>query len=217
MSRALPLKAMRSALSLLGLAMASAFTAPSGPFTAPSGPCLVRSISLSLVRTSLTMTEQSKITGLDTAIAAKGEDVKQDQEFEPASSSTLDVSAVAAKVRKEWIGKRYVTPATIRTRRDEPGAKFPANILVNAESWAAPVPSIRHDELVAARAAEAKQTATVLAMCLLLLQPLATSAHYQMVGGSVTKVESVGAIRESVTDTWNKVYHPVYPMPAAKK
>jgi len=85
MSRALPLKAMRSALSLLGLAMASAFTAPSGPFTAPSGPCLVRSISLSLVRTSLTMTEQSKITGLDTAIAAKGEDVKQDQEFEPAS------------------------------------------------------------------------------------------------------------------------------------
>jgi len=179
---------MRGTLFLVGLAMASAFSGPSlcWSFTSRKGNSFVGCRTRACDRmTSLKMANQLANATVQQAVEMKTAERKEVSPF-PRS-----------KVDKEWVNNRYVVSTKIPPTGGTPGvvAKWPANIV---QGWTGPVPVLPSDqEVITGDLAEAKKSATVIAMCLLLAQPIASAGYYevQTVTATQTNGEVCGAIQ----------------------
>ena len=113
------------------------------------------------------------------------------------------------KLQKEWINGRYVTKSATVDRQPV-GVKFPANLPffrpkdLKPTSTVATAPS----SATARDMEAAKGSAAILALLLLLAQPIVQSGYYSVDNnpndnnfGYVTKVDKIGEFKETVGDT----------------
>jgi len=163
--------------------------------------------------TSLKMTNQpgGDATVQEVVEMKKGE-MKEVETVSSSPSSTVD---------KEWVNNRYVVSTKILTTGGNPGAKWPANVL---QGWTSPAVLSSDQALITGDLVEAKKSATVLAVCLLLAQPISSAGYYRVqtepqtnaellevcgalqtcrtsVSSYVVKVDSIGEFRTTTRDT----------------
>jgi len=184
--------AMHSALvlSVYGIGVATAYTIPPGTnlLSRSRVRAAATPMSLSMQQTGLSEGGEAFVAA-ESQKPASGQEMEEGQNVKMVSSSPRwpgDTGVVnregvflrpqkqVPKVEKEWIGKRYVAKSRTLTRENLSGqAKWPANVF---QKWSGgPAVSVGAFDM-----SEAKQSATVIAMVLLISELILSAGYYQV-------------------------------------
>jgi len=206
--------------------MTSAFTAPPGiSLSAATTRACARATSLKMANAtgqvqmvSSSILENANATGQVQMVQVQmvSSSPRWPGDKEARDGVVLRPKIDASKVDKMWVNGRYVVSTKILAMDGKPGAKWPANIF---QGWtSSPGPASSSDQaVITGDMAEAKQSATIIAMCLLLAQPILSAGYYEvktdveMCGALqtcnsnyVSKVKSIGEFKETTGDTFER-------------
>jgi len=195
----------------IGVTSASAFVAPKGSITHSQA---VRAICRTAVRMDVELDtairnnveQNTEPTGQEEEMVSSSPRWPGDKGIEGREGVFLRPKRNVVKMQKDWVGGRYVT-ATTTVNRESRGVKFPANLLFFRPRDLSNV-VIAPSSAATGDMAAAKGSAAILALLLLLAQPIVQSGYYSVQTDQsynnfvyVTKVDKIGDFKETVGDT----------------